>query len=158
MHLVDDGVEHGCIRREVLLEIICHLLGVSELDRFDLLFSAGVDLLRFSLKGRDDQRIGGFIALAVFQQRLLKFLRSLIAVFGLERTGLQQNIRHFIIRIHGSRQLFTGHTQLVRGAGGSFFVLKRAVVAVIDAVEDHADGINVGRRLDRAQQAEQFRC
>ena len=31
------------------------------------------------------------------------------------------------------------------------------MVAVVDAVEDHADGIDVGRRLDRPEQAEQLR-
>ena len=157
MHLVDDGVEHGRIRRKALFEVVRHLLGVGKLDRLNLFFRIGVDRFRLALDGRDDQRVGGLVALAVFQQRLLQLLRGLVAVFGLEGACLQQNVRHFVIRIHGGRQLLAGHAQLVRCAGGGFLVLKRAVVAVIDAIEDHADGINVGRRLERAEQAEQLR-
>ena len=157
MDLVDDGVEHGRVRRKALFEVVRHLLGVGKLNRLNLFFRIGVDRLRLALDGRDDQRVGRLVALAVFQQRLLQLLRGLIAVLGLECAGLQQNVRHFIICVHGSRQLLAGHAQLVCRAGRCFFVLERAMVAVVDAVEDHADRVDIGRRLDRPKQAEQLR-
>ena len=155
--LVDDGVEHPGVGGEALLEVVGHLLGVGKLDRLDLLLGVRVDGLGLALDGRDDQRVGGLVALAVFQQRLLQLLRRLIPVLGLEGAGLQHNVRHLIIGVHRGRQLLAGDAQLVRRAGGGLFILKRAVVAVVDAVEDHADGIDVGRRLDRPEQAEQLR-
>ena len=157
VHLVNDGVEQLRIGREILLEVVRHLLGVGKLDGLHLFLGVRVDLLRLALDGRDDECVGGFVALAVVEQGLLHFLRRLIAVLRLERAGLEDDLRHLIVGVHGRRQRLAGHAQLVRGARGGLFVLKRAVVAVIDAVEDHADGIDIGRRLDAAEQAEQLR-
>lgn len=151
------SLSEGGVGGEALLEVVGHLLGVGKLDRLDLLLGVRVDGLGLALDGRDDQRVGGLVALAVFQQRLLQLLRRLIPVLGLEGAGLQHNVRHLIIGVHRGRQLLAGDAQLVRRAGGGLFILKRAVVAVVDAVEDHADGIDVGRRLDRPEQAEQLR-
>ena len=157
MDALDHVVEHLRVRREVLFEVLGHRLAVRELHRLDLVLGVRVDRLDLAGDRRDDQRVVRLVALHVLDQGLLHLVRVLIAVFRLECTRLVDDLRHLIVGVHRRGQILARDAELVRCLGRRALVLERRVVTVIDAVEDQAHGVDVRRRLDRPDEAEQLR-
>ena len=154
---LDHVVEHLRVRREVFLEVVGHRLAVRELHRLDLVLGVWVD--RFELAGdrRDNQCVVRLVAFHVLDQGLLHLVRVLIAILRLERARLVDDLRHLIVGVHRRGQILARDAELVRRLGRRALIFKRRVVAVIDAVEDQAHGVDVRRRLDRSDEAEQLR-
>ena len=156
---LNDGAEHIGVGREALLEVLRHVLRVGELYRLDLLLCfRRVDRLVIRHKRRHDQGVAQLVALHVIDKRLTEVLRRCVALLGLEGARLEDDLRHLIVGVHRRRKRLTGHAALVRRTRGGLLVLKRAVVAVEDAVEDEAGRVNVGRGVNGADQIEQLRC
>ena len=143
---LDHVVEHLRVRREILLEVLGHRLAVRELHRLDL---AG--------DRRDDQRVVRLVALHVLDQGLLHLVRVLIAVFWLEGARFVDDLCHLIVGVHRRGQILARDAELVRRLGRRALIFKRRVVAVVDAVEDQAHGVDVRRWFDRSDEAEQLR-
>ena len=155
---VDDGVQHIGIGGEALLEILRQRVSVGELHRLDLLIlRRGRNGLAIGHDGRHDGRVLHLIALDVLHQLLPQLLRGLIAVLRLEGAGFEKNGGQLIVGVERRGQLFAGDAAAVSRLCRRFFVLKRRVVAVKDAVEDETDGVNIRGRLDAAHEIEQLR-
>ena len=95
--------------------------------------------------GRHDERVRHLVALHIIDQRLLQLRRGLEAILRTRSAGLQDDGSQLIIGIDRRRHGLAGQAELVRHGLARGLVFKRAVVAVIDAVEQHADGIQVDR-------------
>ena len=64
---------------------------------------------------------------------------------------------HLIVGVHRRGQILARDAELVRRLGRRALIFKRRVVAVVDAVEDQAHGVDVRRWLDRPDETEQLR-
>ena len=107
--------------------------------------------------GGNDERIVELVALHVLDQRVLELLRRLVPVLWLEGAGLENNLGNFVVRVHRDGERLARDSAAVGGLCRRVFVLKGRVVAVEDPVENEAHGIDIRRRLDRAEQTEQLR-
>ena len=150
----------GKVRGEALAEILVQSVGVGHahgriLGGFLRCFRG--QRLGGSDDGRHNQGVGDLVALHIQGDGLLELLGRLVAVLLLEGAGLQNDARQLVVGVDGRGQGLTGHAQLIRHGLPGVLVLKGTVVAVVDAVEHHAQRVQVNGGVGRGGDVGQLR-
>ena len=141
----------GGIRGKALLKGLVHLRDVGKAHGLGLLSGLLGGKRRFvGDDGRDDEIVAHGVALHILLQLLAQLIGGLIAVFGVEGAGFLDDLGKLIVRIQRRRQLLPLQAAVLCGFGAGLLVFKGGVAAVVDAVEQHAHGIQVDGRVEAA--------
>ena len=116
--------------------------------QFGVIFFLGQELFRFLRsilhhnRGRDDGGVIDAVALHIVDQCLSHLGRVLPAILGIGGAGLQDDLRHFIVGIHGRRQILRRSTAIKRQLTIVVYLIQRQTQSVnIDGVVQGGHGI-----------------
>ena len=97
------------------------------------------------------------VALHILLEGDAHLVRRLVAVLGLVGAGLLDDLGQLVVCIERGGQGIALEPAGVRGLGGGLLILEGSVVAVVDPVEDHAEGVDVHGGVQAAEEVAELR-